>query len=419
MSEVPDDVAAQLAQLLHRARAVMEMPVAFITRMDGTTQTLEHVDSGLPLVFQQGYEAPQETTLCQRIWDGALPRVITDLTEHPAGMALPSARMPRIRSYASVPIELSDGTLYGTLCTASLRRSRTTQDRDADLLTVLAQTAAVLLEPHIAGRTRYARLRARYAALIEAGGPHVVAQPIVDLATGRRVGAETLSRFPPEWELTPDRCFREAFEVGLGEDLEFATLARCGAIARTAVGYVSANVCPATVLDARFGPFMASLPLGNLVLELSEGYPVEDYETLLAVLRPLRAAGMRLAIDDVGAGFSSLRHVIRMAPDVIKLDRAVVTGLDADPVALALVRSLCAFAVTADAVVVAEGVETAHEAEALAAAGAHLGQGWFFGRPGPVELLGVPDQPAAPDPAAGRRQTDGPDPVGSGPSRCA
>ena len=389
-SDVPEEVAAQLAQLLHRARAVMEMPVAFISRMAGPTQTLEHVDTALPLLFRKGYQAPRATSICQRILDEELPPVMPDLTVHPTAMSLPLARKPRVRSFASVPIELSDGTLYGTLCTASLRRSASARDRDADLLAVLAQTAAVLLEPHVSGRTRRSALRARYAQLIAAGGPHVVAQPIVDVATGERVGAETLSRFPEDWGLPPDVCFREAFEVGLGEDLEFVTLARCGGIAEHAVGYVAMNVCPATVLDPRFPAFMSGLPLEKVLIELSEGYPVDDYDALLAVLRPLRERGLRLAIDDVGAGFSSLRHVIRMSPDVIKLDREVITGLDADPVARSLVRSLCAFARTAGALVVAEGVETPGEAEVLPAVGAHLAQGWFYGRPGPVELLYVP-----------------------------
>src|SRR5919202_2464273 len=103
-SDVPEEVAAQLSQLLHRARAVMEMPVAFISRLEGTTQTLEHVDSGLPLLFREGYQAPRATSLCQRILDGELPAVRPDLTAHPDAMALPMARNPRVRSFASVPI---------------------------------------------------------------------------------------------------------------------------------------------------------------------------------------------------------------------------------------------------------------------------------------------------------------------------
>jgi EAL domain-containing protein (putative c-di-GMP-specific phosphodiesterase class I) len=97
---------------------------------------------------------------------------------------------------------------------------------------------------------------------------------------------------------------------------------------------------------------------------------------------------MRLAIDDVGAGFSSLRHIVLTQPDVIKLDRSIVTGLGADPVLKVLVRSLTDLAVACGARVVAEGVETEEDAAALATLGVDHGQGWYFGRPaGPSALL--------------------------------
>ena len=123
-------------------------------------------------------------------------------------------------------------------------------------------------------------------------------------------------------------------------------------------------------------------------LELSEHDPVADYDALRDALAPLRAAGMRLAIDDVGAGFSSLRHIVLTAPDIIKLDRGIVAGVGADPVLDTLVRSLVEFARGCRSHVVAEGVETAVDAAALRAAGVHFGQGWFFGRPGAPETLG-------------------------------
>ena len=115
------------------------------------------------------------------------------------------------------------------------------------------------------------------------------------------------------------------------------------------------------------------------MLELSEHDQVEDYEELRAVLAPLRAAGMRLAIDDVGAGFSSLRHIVVTAPDVIKLDRSIVTGLGDDAVLQVLTHSPVDLARVIGATVVAEGVETATDAAALRAVGVDLGQGWHFG----------------------------------------
>jgi EAL domain-containing protein (putative c-di-GMP-specific phosphodiesterase class I) len=105
------------------------------------------------------------------------------------------------------------------------------------------------------------------------------------------------------------------------------------------------------------------------------------------VLAPLRAGGMRLAMDDVGAGFSSLRHIVVTTPDVIKLDRSIVDGVDRDPILSTLVRSLVDFARACGAGVVAEGVETRADADRLPTLGVDHGQGWHFGRPGPPEAL--------------------------------
>ena len=116
-------------------------------------------------------------------------------------------------------------------------------------------------------------------------------------------------------------------------------------------------------------------------MELSEHDQVEDYDALKTALSPLRARGMRLAIDDVGAGFSSLRHIVVTTPDVIKIDRSIVSGLDADPVLSTLVGSLVDFARGLGARVVAEGVENAAEAAVLRGLGVDYGQGWHFGRP--------------------------------------
>jgi len=112
------------------------------------------------------------------------------------------------------------------------------------------------------------------------------------------------------------------------------------------------------------------------------------------VLAPLRAAGMRLAIDDVGAGFSSLRHIVLTAPDVIKLDRSIVDTVSTDPVLSTLVRSLTEFGHGCGAQVVAEGIETAADAAALVALGVDYGQGWHYGRPGPP-----PTWPVTPSPS--------------------
>jgi EAL domain-containing protein (putative c-di-GMP-specific phosphodiesterase class I) len=147
------------------------------------------------------------------------------------------------------------------------------------------------------------------------------------------------------------------------------------------------NVSPATLLTPECSELLGRLPLSRVLLELSEHDQVEDYDRLQAALAPFRDDGLRLAIDDVGAGFSSLRHIVVTAPDVLKIDRSIVTGLDDDPVRTKLVHSLVEFGHGCGVRVVAEGVETAGEAAALRALGVDYGQGWHHGRPGPPEAL--------------------------------
>jgi EAL domain-containing protein (putative c-di-GMP-specific phosphodiesterase class I) len=394
------DAEQQIADLLRTARRSLRLSVAFLSRLDGTTQHLEVVDSSVPFLFQEGYRQRQEVTLCQAVLDRKLPQVIPDLRDFPQAMELPAARMPRLRSYVSVPVTLSDGTLYGTFCAAGLTSDKDLTERDKVLMDVLASAAAVIIEPEVRAQERRTEITARLDPLIAEGGPVVVLQPIVDLATGRRVGAEALSRFPAEWGLAPDVCFAEAHSVGSGHVLELLALERAAEHLARVDGYVAMNVSPATLLTPDLAELLGRLPLDRVLLELSEHDPVEDYAALTRTLAPFRADGLRLAIDDVGAGFSSLRHIVVTAPDVIKIDRSIVAGVDTDPVLATLVRSLVEFGHGCDARVVAEGVEHATEAAVLRGLGVDAGQGWHFGRPGPPEALTDVAPVAVPHPRA-------------------
>jgi EAL domain-containing protein (putative c-di-GMP-specific phosphodiesterase class I) len=378
----------QVADLLRTAKAGLDLSVAFLSRLDGTTQHLEVVESSVPFLFREGVTQPQATTFCQAILEGRLPAVIPDVRKHPEAMRLPAARMPRIRSYVSVPVVLSDGEVYGTFCAAGLTTDKALSKRDKALMEVLARAAALVIEPGVREAARRDAVEDRLLPLMAAGGPVVVLQPIVELATGDRVGAEALSRFPRDWEMAPDVVFDQAHSVGHGDRLELLALERAAEHLAAVDGYVSMNVSPATLLTPECTALLRGLPLPRVLLELSEHDQVDDYDALRAVLQPLREQGMRLAIDDVGAGFSSLRHIVLTTPEVIKLDRTLVDGVAGDPVLRTLVTSLVAFAHGCDASVVAEGVETAEDAAVLLAAGVDHGQGWHFGRPGPASDLG-------------------------------
>ncbi|GAB3362884.1 sensor domain-containing phosphodiesterase [Modestobacter lapidis] len=381
----------QIAELLQTARKSLRLSVAFLSRMDGTTQHLEVVDSAIPLVFSDGITQKQETTFCQHVLDGRLPAVMPDMRRSPLAMSLPVARIPRIRSYVTTPVVLSDGSVYGTLCAFGFTSDPELTTRDKSLMDVLAGAASVIIEPGLRDQRQRTEIEQRLGPVLADGGPTVVLQPIVDLGTGVRVGAEALARFPAAWGKAPDVCFAEAHSIGAGDHLELLALRGAAAHLATVGGYVSMNVSPATLLTPECLELLSSLPLPRILLELSEHDQVEDYAVLTAVLEPLRARGMQLAIDDVGAGFSSLRHIVVTSPDVIKMDRSIITGIDTDPVLPKLVSSLVAFAHGCDVRVVAEGVETPAEHAMLRALGVDLGQGWLFGRPGPAAALVDPD----------------------------
>lgn len=239
------DAEQQIAELLRTAKKSLRLSVAFLSRLDGTTQHLEVVESSVPFLFQEGVTQMQETTLCQAILDKELPAVIPDLKHFPAAMRLPAARMPRIRSYVSVPVTLSDGTLYGTFCAAGLTSDRDLTQRDKALMDVLASAASVIIEPQVKEAERRNGIEQRLDPITAGGGPVVALQPIVDLATGLRVGSEALSRFPAEWEQTPDVVFAEAHSVGRGDQLELLALARAADLLDRVDGYVAMNVSPA------------------------------------------------------------------------------------------------------------------------------------------------------------------------------
>ncbi|MDI6104348.1 EAL domain-containing protein [Actinoplanes sp. NEAU-A12] len=387
MGTLHTEEAQQVAALLRTAREALGLSLAFMTRMDDTHLHLEVLDSAVPLPVPGDAKLPRRETLCQKIMDGELPAVIPDVRVLPSTMRAFEAPVPQIRSFLSVPVVLSDGSVYGTFCAVGFAEDSEPILRDKAIMEVLSRAAALVVEPGVRKRAVAMEILDRVRPLIARGGPVVLLQPIVDLTTWRRVGAEALSRFPQEWNRTPDVCFADAHGAGEGHRLEIQALRRAADHLADVTGYVSMNVSPATLLTAECSRMLEMMPLHRVVLELSEHDPVEDYDALMAVLAPLRAGGMRFAIDDVGAGFSSLRHIVITAPDVIKLDRSMVTGLDRDPVLQVVARSLVDLARTTGAQVVAEGVETEAEAAALLDVGVGLGQGWLFDRATTVHEL--------------------------------
>ena len=214
----------------------------------------------------------------------------------------------------------------------------------------------------------------------------VVFQPIIEVATGATVGLEALSRFESEPLRSPEAWFDEAASVGLGPELELkAVLAAVSRIEDIpSEEFLAVNVSPELVMSNKLLDVADDAICRRLVLELTEHIAVDDYSRIRRSLAPLRDRGARVAIDDTGAGFSSLRHILLLRPEIIKLDRSLTRGVDHDPARRALAASLVSFAQDVDASLIAEGVETAAEFETLQRLGTHWVQGFHLARPGPL-----------------------------------
>jgi EAL domain-containing protein (putative c-di-GMP-specific phosphodiesterase class I)/CheY-like chemotaxis protein len=218
---------------------------------------------------------------------------------------------------------------------------------------------------------------------------HMVYQPIQDLSSGRMVGVEALARFSLEPLGTPDAWFREAAGVGLGVDLELAAMqAAVAEVDRLPPkAYVSINLSPVSAASDRFLQMLDDAPGHRIVIEVTEHAAVEDYDALDPATAGLRARGGRLAIDDAGSGYASLRHILRLAPDIIKLDITLTRNIDSDRPRRALASALVSFAAEIGAAIVAEGIETRAELDALRALGVRFGQGYYLARPAPLDEL--------------------------------
>jgi EAL domain-containing protein (putative c-di-GMP-specific phosphodiesterase class I)/FixJ family two-component response regulator len=227
--------------------------------------------------------------------------------------------------------------------------------------------------------------RGEIRRFLDGEGLTMAFQPIVELATGGLVGYEALARFRSFPLRPPDQWFAEATALELGVQLELEAirhaLTALPRIPRTA--YLSVNCSHRAAMSPEIAGLLT--PHGaRLVVEITEHEQVDDYDELALALGELRANGLRIAIDDAGAGYASLRHTLLLAPDIVKIDIALTRRIDIDRGRRALASALVAFADEMDMTIVAEGIETEGELGTLRDLGVRYGQGYYLAEPGPL-----------------------------------
>ena len=375
-----------IGRMLELVRTHLGMDVAFVSEFVGEDWVLRYISPGGTSV-KPGHRHPLEDTYCKRITDGSVECVIPDAAANPELAALSITESLSIGAYVGVPIVLSDGTLYGTFCSFRRAPDHTLTPRDGRFLGLIASLLSERLEADRAVQGRHALELARVeAVLLDAASPRTVFQPIVHLESATVWALEALSRFDAEPDRRPEKWFAEAHRVGLGVALELKALAAALAhLPLLGTATLTVNLGPDALCSHELDALLDGVAPDRLVLEVTEHELMNDVGRTRAAVERLRRAGFRLAVDDIGAGYAGLAKIVHLAPEIIKLDRALVERIDEDATRQALVRAAVGFAAALGAALVAEGVETEGELRTLLSLGITLGQGFHLCRPRPAE----------------------------------
>jgi PAS domain S-box-containing protein len=376
---MPDDIG----WILRAARSHLGMDVAFVSEFAAGRRIFRYVDgSEEELPIKVGGSGPLEESYCQRVVDGRLPK---DTSKFTAAMAMPATTELPVGAHLSIPIRLKDGRVYGTFCCFNYKPDHSLSERDLHTMEAFAEITGRLLDRNLNQEQEHDRKRTRIRSVIEQDQFSIVYQPIYRIDCNSVAGFECLARFSALPVRPPNEWFSEATEVGLGIELEIAAIQQAMSAFSwvPSDAYLAVNASPETLLSPHLATVFNGLPSERIVLELTEHAAIADYAALLQAIEPLRQNGLRLAVDDAGAGYASLQHILSLEPDLIKIDASLTQNIDCDPRRRALASALITFAREIDSQIVAEGVETSGELGVLRDLGVQMAQGYFLGRPMP------------------------------------
>lgn len=342
----PEEV---IPALLAALRKHLGMDAAFVAEFVDTRRVFRFVDAAVEGAPRPGDSDALEASYCKLVAEGRIPELITD-----AGVVAPERAFVMGRPVGSqvcVAMIAADGRTYGTFCCFSREPDATLGERDLALTGVFSELALHAIERARAASSSQAEIRKRITHVLKLDKVHAVFQPMVTLDDRPELELGVIRRALPALEKLPQPM------------------------------PISFNVSPQLLLEGRLARELAPGIAGRVVLEIAEHETVKEYEKLVTALEPLRRAGVKVAIDDAGAGYSTFRHIVTLDPDVIKLDLRLTRDIDHDPARRALASALIGYAREAKAEVVAEGLETQAELDTLLGLGIRKAQGHYFGKP--------------------------------------
>lgn len=383
-----DSVDHKIKKMLFILRKHLGMEVAFISEFVHGERVFRVVDTeNAKSPLKVGDSDPLEETYCKKIVENELDNIINDTSKNDITNKLDVTNKLSIGSYMGVPLLLSNGEVYGTFCCYKGSPDETLNRRDLAYLSAIAEITIDLVEKNIEAKNVHQGITEKLQWVLNSNKIDIHYQPIYCLHTNQILGFESLARFATQPYRTPDIWFAEASQVGLGETLEMTAFEKAvkGMKEFMSDTYISINISPEYILNGAISRLFNDIDTSRIVLEVTEHSSINDYSDFRLALEPLRKLGIRLAVDDAGAGYSTFQHILELEADIIKLDVSLTQSIHRKPRKFLLAKALCAFAKSIECTILAEGIETTEELNALRELGIDEVQGYLLGRPMPIE----------------------------------
>ncbi|MFW2588807.1 EAL domain-containing protein [Sagittula sp. SSi028] len=369
---------------------IFDLDVAFVSAFEGSSRRVVSLVERRQLFDEpipENITDPLDESYCYQIASGRADTLIVDARLVPALSALPATECFSIRGHIAAPIVLASGDIYGMLCAFSQIPRPDLDARDQAVVALLADLIAKDIDanqgpnrdPDLINVLSDALQDARFDAML---------QPVYCLSAHDIIGYEMLTRFP-DAPASTEQVFSAAAENDLAVRLDAAILRNAAKIAKQLRGdtFLAVNMSVASVTALDLTEIFDATCRDRIVLEITEHQAVTNYRSFAPVLKRLRGLGFRIAIDDVGAGYSSFRHVLQLRPDFIKLDRSLVSGIDMNHEQATLVSGLQQYASAHGGQIIAEGIETLEEMDRLSQIGICRGQGFVLAAPQPWQSV--------------------------------
>jgi diguanylate cyclase (GGDEF)-like protein len=376
-------------RVLSTAREQLEMELVWLSRFVNGRHVFEAF-AGDPSRYRLavGSSVALSDSYCVRVLEGRLPAVLPDTRADDRTVDLPITHQLRLGAYVGAPVFVRHGELFGMLCAVSREPEPSLRHRDS---TLLRRLAGLLSEPLTAALARDVQASAfvrNAEGMLNAGGMTVDLQPIVHLPSGNVVSVEALARFAL-YPYSVEGWFAQAHEAGCGPEMEIdAVVNACRVLSALPRPLTLAiNASPDVACSPELLRIVTAVEPERIIVEITEHRRASQPATSAAAIARLKAHGVQVALDDAGTGYSDLRQILELQPDIVKLDRALVNGVDSDSVKAALVQALVAFGHDTGMRLIAEGISSVEIRDTLRELRVDFGQGFALGRPEPAAAI--------------------------------